>query len=111
MEPTRILAFLSILKWLVARFYSPLNFNHFVSYFTILFPIFLTILNALQDVSEIFRVLFPDQDVLSSGAIFGIVAGVLLAVGIGVVVAICCSKKKVHGKCSTETAVVEVVVE
>ncbi len=66
----------------------------------------------LQDLHEFFSLFFPDQFNMSPGAIFGIVAGVVVAVGINVVVAVCCfSKKKMAAKCSTETAIVEVVLE
>ena len=66
-----------------------------------------------QDLQEFFSVFFAEQSNLSPGAIFGIIAGVLVAVAIIVVVVVCCfsSKKKMAAKCATETAVVEVVVE
>jgi len=66
-----------------------------------------------QDLQELFSLFFADQSNFSPGAIFGILVGVLIAVGLTVVVVVCCfsPKKKMAAKCTTETAVVEVVVE
>ena len=81
-------------------------FSHI--FIVLLFFVFLS-----QDLQEFISLFFAEQSNLSPGAIFGILAGVLVAVGIIVVVVVCClsSKKKIAAKCTTETAVVEVVVE